>query len=194
VAESVAADVKAIKHRVNITTLEHETVDRLEMNAIGVLRIETSRPIYFDAYSENRATGSFILLDPATNATVGAGMILSAVQADRARRTVELRLGRVTAAERIARYRHSGATVALGQREQLAWVLERRLFDRGCAVAVARNTGVDAYATGLLVLLLSDEAPDLPADDGRAADEVIRRLEESGVLLPDESLTGGEGI
>ena len=192
--QTVAAEVKAIKHRVNITTLEHEAVDRLEMNAIGVLRIETSRPIYFDTYSENRATGSFILLDPSTNATVGAGMILAAVQADRSRRTVELRLGRVTAAERIARYRHSGATVALGPREQLAWVLERRLFDRGCAVAVARNTGVDAYATGLLVLLLSDEASDLPADDAEAADHVIARLEESGVLLPDESLTGGEGI
>jgi hypothetical protein len=121
-------------------------------------------------------------------------MILSAVQAERARRTVELRLGRVTAAERIARYRHSGATIALGRREQLAWVLERRLFDRGCAVVVANDTGVDAGATGLLVLLLSGETFDLPADDARAADEVIRRLEESGVLLPDESLTGGEGI
>ena len=168
-AQSVAAEVKAIKHRVNITTLEHETVDRLEMNAIGVLRIETSRPIYFDAYSENRATGSFILLDPATNATVGAGMILAAVQAERTRRTVELGTGRVTAAERIARYRHSGATVALGHREQLAWVLERRLFDRGCAVVISSNTDVDAYATGLLVLHLSDEASDLPTDDARAA-------------------------
>jgi sulfate adenylyltransferase subunit 1 (EFTu-like GTPase family) len=193
-AQSVAAEVKAIKHRVNITTLEHEAADRLEMNAIGVLRIETSRPIYFDAYSENRATGSFILLDPATNATVGAGMILWAVQADRARRTVELGTGRVTAAERIARYRHSGATVALGHREQLAWVLERRLFDRGCAVVISSNADVDANATGLLVLLLSDETSDLPTDDACAADEVIRRLEESGVLLPDESLTGGEGI
>ena len=193
-AQSVAAEVKAVKHRVNITTLEPESADRLEMNGIGVLRIETSRPIFFDAYSENRGTGSFILLDPATNATVGAGMILSAVQAERTRRTVELRLGRVTAAERIARFRHSGAKVELGNRKQLAWELERRLFDRGCSVIVANHTGVDAAATGLLVLLLSDEVSDLPADDAQAADEVIRRLEESGVLLPDESLTGGEGI
>jgi len=193
-AQNVAAEIKAIKHRVNITTLEHESAARLEMNAIGVLRIETSRPIYFDAYSENRTTGGFILLDPATNATVGAGMILSAVQADRTRRTVELKLGRVTAAERIARYRHAGAIVGLGRREQLAWLLERKLFDRGCAVVITTDAGVDASATGLLVLLLSDAASDLPADDARAADEIIRRLEESGVLLPDESLTGGEGI
>jgi sulfate adenylyltransferase large subunit len=194
--QTVAAEVKLIKHRVNITTLEHEAADRLEMNAIGVLRIETSRSIYFDAYSENRATGSFILLDPATNATVGAGMILSAVQVDRGPRTVELKLSRVTVAERIARYRHSGATVALGHREQLGWLLERRLFDRGCAVLIADNATMNAAAGGLLMLLVSDQASDwdLPADDERAADEVIARLEESGVLLPDESLTEGEGI
>ena len=193
-AQTVAAEVKAIRHRVNITTLEHEPADKLAMNAIGVLRIETSRAIYFDPYSKNRATGSFILLDAETNATVGAGMILTAVQADRGSRAVEMKLGRVTAAERIARHRHSGATVALGRREPLAWLLERRLFDRGCAVAITHQTGIDATATGLLLLLLSGEAPDLPADDSLAANEVIRRLEESGVLMPNESLIEGEGI
>jgi sulfate adenylyltransferase large subunit len=195
-AQTVAAEVKAIRHRMNINTLEQEESDSLEMNAVGVLRIETSRAIYFDAYSENRATGSFILLDPATNATVAAGMILSAVQVDRGSRRVELRVGRVTAAERIARYRHSGAIVALGRREQLAWLLERNLFDRGCAVTVAGDTSIDASATGLLVLLVSAQAPerDLPIDDAAAADEIIHRLEESGVLLPNESLTEGEGI
>jgi hypothetical protein len=48
----------------------------------------------------------------------------------------------------------------------------------------------------LLVLLVSGQTCDwdLPSDDARAADEVVRRLEESGILLPDESLTEGEGI
>ena len=55
------------------------------MNGIGVLRIETSRPIYFDAYTQNRATGSLILIDPETNATVGAGMILAPVIVERDR-------------------------------------------------------------------------------------------------------------
>ena len=55
------------------------------MNGIGVLRIETSRPIYFDAYTQNRATGSVILIDPETNATVGAGMILAPVIVERDR-------------------------------------------------------------------------------------------------------------
>ena len=78
-AQTMPAEMKAVRHRVNVNTLEHEPADSLEMNAIGVLRIETSRPIYFDAYMQNRATGSLILIDPETNATVGAGMILAPV-------------------------------------------------------------------------------------------------------------------
>ncbi len=193
---TVPAEVKTLRHRVNITTLEHEDASGLEMNAIGVLHIETSQPIYFDAYSQNRATGSFILLDPATNGTVGAGMILRSVQTDRGKRTIEVRHGRVTPAERIARYRHSAATVSLGPRMALAWLLERRLFERGCAVAIADNSFLDPSPAGLLVLLVSDQPPDwgLAAEDHEAADQVIARLEETGVLLPRELLTEGEGI
>jgi sulfate adenylyltransferase subunit 1 len=194
--QTLSAEVKEVNHRINITTLQQEAVDRLEMNGIGVLRIETSRPIYFDTYAENRGTGSFILLDPATNATVGAGMILSAIQVERDLRTAEVSLGRVTPVERMARYRHAGATVSLGSRQKLAWLLERKLFDRGCAVVIAEDASIDVHETGLLVLLLSSqpEELDLPAEDSQAAAEIVRRLEDSGVLLIDESLTEGEGI
>jgi len=70
------ADLKQIKYRVNINTLEHEPVESLEMNSVGVVNIETARPLSFDTYQNNRTTGSFILIDPVTNATVAAGMIL----------------------------------------------------------------------------------------------------------------------
>ena len=90
------------------------------MNAIGVLRIETSRPIYFDAYSQNRSTGSLILIDPETNATVGAGMILAPVIVERDRlraAALDLKHERVTPVERIARYRHGGEIISLGDRK-----------------------------------------------------------------------------
>ena len=64
-----------VQHTININTQQHEPAHSLEMNAIGVADIETSRPLCFDPYQENRATGSFILVDPSTNATVAAGMI-----------------------------------------------------------------------------------------------------------------------
>ena len=45
------------------------------MNDIGEVRLTTSSPIIFDGYAANRLTGSFILIEPGTNATVGAGML-----------------------------------------------------------------------------------------------------------------------
>jgi sulfate adenylyltransferase subunit 1 len=195
--QTVTAEIKAVRHRVNVTSLEHEPCERIEMNAIGVLRIETSRPLYFDPYAQNRVTGSFILIDSSSNATVGAGMILAPVIAERAKRPAPAaRQDRVTPAERMARYRHSTATVSLGPRKQLAWLLERKLFDRGCAVLIADGPDKHACAAGFLVLLVSDRVPpmDLPADDAQAAAAVIAQLEASGALLPEESLTSGEGI
>jgi sulfate adenylyltransferase large subunit len=70
-----SASLKHISYRINVNTLDRESAQTLDMNAIGVAVIETARPLMFDSYSENRMTGSFILIDPATNATVAAGMI-----------------------------------------------------------------------------------------------------------------------
>ena len=47
------------------------------MNEIGVVRIATAKPLFFDPYQQNRVTGSFILIDRKTNHTAGAGMILA---------------------------------------------------------------------------------------------------------------------
>jgi bifunctional enzyme CysN/CysC len=51
-------------------------VDSLELNEIGRVSLRTTVPLFFDEYSRNRTTGSFILVDEGTNATVGAGMII----------------------------------------------------------------------------------------------------------------------
>ena len=58
-------------------------VDRgLVLNQIGSVVISAARPLFFDTYGDNRATGSFILIDPTTNFTAGAGMISSVVSED----------------------------------------------------------------------------------------------------------------
>jgi sulfate adenylyltransferase large subunit len=70
------AIVDAIKTRVDVHTLEPEDgAAELHLNDIGRVRLRTSKPMAFDPYRVNRATGSFILIDEATNDTVGAGMI-----------------------------------------------------------------------------------------------------------------------
>ncbi len=75
------ADLKSIEYRVNINTLENEAADTLEMNAVGMAHLVATRPLAFDPYEVNRATGSFILIDPASNATVAAGLIRRALSA-----------------------------------------------------------------------------------------------------------------
>jgi sulfate adenylyltransferase subunit 1 (EFTu-like GTPase family) len=84
------ATLKHVQYRLNINTLDHEHEQTLEMNAIGNVVVETARVTSFDAYSVNRATGSFILIDPATNATVAAGMILQAAATDLTKRLSEV--------------------------------------------------------------------------------------------------------
>jgi len=201
-SQTTPAEIKAVRHRVDVITLEQQPADKFALNEIGLLRIETARPIFFDTYRHNRHTGGFVLIDSATNATVGAGMIVNAL----AREEKPLRVQQlsvtadpVTPAERLARYRHSGFVVALGPRRQLAVALERKLFDRGCAVTVADRPADETLdvleKAGLLVLLVSDGEPawDLPDDNTAAANLAVAKLEQSGTLLR-EFLSGGEGI
>jgi sulfate adenylyltransferase subunit 1 len=81
-AQTFNARTTRVLHRVNMQTLEQETVHTLGMNDVGIAEIATTRPIFFDPYAHNRTTGSFILIDPATNATSAAGMIRRSVSQD----------------------------------------------------------------------------------------------------------------
>ncbi len=72
------AVVEEIEHRVDINTLEHVPATQLALNEIGRVQLRCSSPLVVDAYSRNRTTGSFILIDESTNDTVAAGMILNA--------------------------------------------------------------------------------------------------------------------
>jgi sulfate adenylyltransferase subunit 1 len=61
--------------RVDVNTLERHSADKLHMNEIARVGIKTQQPLVFDSYGIDRATGSFIVIDEATNNTVAAGMI-----------------------------------------------------------------------------------------------------------------------
>jgi bifunctional enzyme CysN/CysC len=67
--------VTALKHKIDVDTLEHLAGRTLALNEIGFCNFSTSVPIAFDPYNDNRETGAFILIDRYTNATVGAGMV-----------------------------------------------------------------------------------------------------------------------
>jgi sulfate adenylyltransferase large subunit len=93
-----------LKQATRVVTAE---VNRgLVMNQIGSVTVTTAKPIVFDRYTDNRLTGSFILIDAATNFTAGAGMITNAIQERGAT------LARPSAAERLAQIARGAATDA----------------------------------------------------------------------------------
>ncbi len=76
-AHAARAVIGEVVDRVDVDTLAPDRgATELGLNEIGRVRLRTSKPLAFDPYLRNRATGSFILIDEATNDTVGAGMIL----------------------------------------------------------------------------------------------------------------------
>jgi len=167
-SHTAPAFVRAINHRTNIATLEHEAAESLEMNGIGNVAIELLRPVAFDRYSQNRATGAFILIDPITNGTVAAGMI-TAIDADTSDGLEEAAeaIGPVTDAERAARWGHTGAVLVLEGSPLMLGRVERSLFAAG-AITIRLNADDAAFsgnpallealtlhqaAAGLLVLL-----------------------------------------
>jgi len=95
--------VYLVKHNTRVATAEADRA--LALNEIGTVTVTASQPLVFDPYLENRTTGSFVLIDPATNFTAGAGMILRSLRED-------VGLGVGSAAERLARAARAAATDA----------------------------------------------------------------------------------
>jgi bifunctional enzyme CysN/CysC len=71
----VTGYVSELNYKVNVDTMHREDAETLTLNEIGRVQLTTTQPLFYDRYQLNRATGSFILIDPATNNTVAAGMI-----------------------------------------------------------------------------------------------------------------------
>ena len=75
--KEVKAIVRETRYKVNVNTLHKiEGEPEFNLNEIGRICLRVSAPLFHDSYKNNRATGSFILVDPNTNVTVGAGMII----------------------------------------------------------------------------------------------------------------------
>ena len=164
----VKARVRRILHSINVNTLQREPAEVLEMNGIAEVEVETSQPLFLDSYVTSHATGSFILIDPFSNATVGAGMVCEPFVADADGREdqshigVTASLGEVTPEERQRRHGHKAGVFLLGNHLSLAKSLERVLFQEGFEVIVLEASRVDPpllvplltllHAAGLLVL------------------------------------------
>jgi bifunctional enzyme CysN/CysC len=149
------AEVSELRYRFDVNTLHRVPAETLGLNEIGRARIQVSRPLAYDPYRRNRSTGSFILIDPVSNGTVAAGMILernrdeddpvvagagatgaAGTRAALARGLLRAHPSRVGPAERTERLGQQPVTVWLtglpkSGKSTIAYALERRLFDAG---------------------------------------------------------------
>ena len=164
--------------------------EMLAMNDIGLLAIETLQPLHADAYAANRHTGSFILIDRATNATVAAGMIRGFADAS------ENKNGPVRDDERASRWGHPGAHLRLSGSHPLLDAIERALWNQGATVLRVPAEHAEAVAdAGALALSFRAGAPalqvgahrwKLPPDAAEATQSALRLLYECGILEAKE--------
>ncbi len=169
---SVTGSVSRIRYRIDVNTQAHHPATQLQLNEIGLCELTLSAPIAFDPYILCKDTGSFIVIDRLTNVTIGAGMIVGLSDQEESK-------GRVTLQEREVRFGQQASAIWLGQeRVELAYEMERRLFNLGHAVLVLEDaslvphTGVitqQITRAGLICLCALD-------DDGASLDPSIIRV------------------
>jgi sulfate adenylyltransferase large subunit len=159
----VKARVVRIRHRVDVNNLELVPAKDLEMNGIALVEVQSSHPLFFDAYEHSRTTGSFILIDQMSNATVAAGMICEDLSSALPRETqpADTRTKLVTAQARFERQGHRSAIFFILNRNSLAQHVEQVLFGKGFNI----------------VVLNGDEIP--PSFLG----EVLKALWSAGLLI-----------
>ncbi|MBA4502338.1 sulfate adenylyltransferase subunit CysN [Marinobacterium marinum] len=174
-----AGTVSTIHHRIDVNTLEQAPATTLGLNEIARVDIQLEKPVIADNYYRHKGTGSFIIIDRLTNATVAAGMVEAAVDDTLA---VELRDASVITTE--LRARRCGQTAALirleggtdNQYATLLFTLEEQLFNRGrLPLALTDQSEDQANALKAAGLLLLSDRTDLQADLTLSLDRIQDR-------------------
>jgi bifunctional enzyme CysN/CysC len=196
------ARIDQIRYRVDVNTLEKSEVDQLTLNEIGRVVVTTTKPLFFDPYEKNRQTGSFILIDPITNNTVGVGMIIDKVDPEdlpsritsEERAKIEHGQGLIEPVEYIRRYNQRGATLWItglhgSGKNNLAYSLERKLFDMGATVVLIDGFTIRSGLSRELDFSQADRAEHL-----RRVAHICRILNDQGIVTicsfisPDENI------
>jgi bifunctional enzyme CysN/CysC len=187
--QQVTAEVASFRYGVDVNTLEHRAIARLELNEVGHVQLSLTQPLACDPYRTNAATGAFILIDRLTNNTVGAGMILESGSGRApgdawAEPAVSLKLRKslVAPAEREQRFGHVPMTVLLvgltgSGKSRIAYGLERRLWDEGRAVTVLYGQTMRQGLNRDLGFTADDRSENL-----RRSAEVAKLMNDAGMI------------
>jgi bifunctional enzyme CysN/CysC len=191
-SQNVPAEISRIKYKFEVNSLHRQKAGELMLNDIGRVEITAHRPLCFDFYSRNKQTGSFILVDPLTNGTVAAGMIIERSSETSAARTAGKEpvskniFPEESAVSNTARRRlfgHKPVTVWLtglsgSGKSTLARALELELTDRGIKAFVLDGDNVRHGLSRDLGFSESDRMENI-----RRVAEVARLMNSAGLLV-----------
>jgi bifunctional enzyme CysN/CysC len=197
---TVQAFVTNVVYRTNVETMHREAADTFTLNDVGRVEIETAEPLFFDPYKINRKTGSFIVIDPDTNNTVGAGMIRGKAQGvtpvgeepteEEEETAIQTKSPNVVweglnieREEREARNGHEATVVWLtglsgAGKSSIGRKLERKLFDEGCQTMLLDGDNVRHGLSSDLGF-----SPDDRAENNRRVGEMARLFFEQGSIV-----------
>ncbi len=183
---NVSGSISSINYRIDVNTLEHHDADKLELNEIASCTISVNAPIVFDPYKQNKSTGAFIIIDRLSNVTVGAGMITG--------ETGNEDLPNVSKDERAARFSQKASAINLvgSTSQEIAYKLERKLFDTGHAATVLESQVADIDAlilaiknAGLICISLGEETELTDASfdcEGQSVEDIYSELKQQKII------------
>ena len=187
----VAAEIESLRYELNVDTLHRDLdAETLEVNDIGRVSIHTTSPLFFDEYRLNRNTGSFILVDPASDLTVAAGMIIGtggdgATATDSAQIVAEnitFHPSQLSREERWGSLDTAGATIWMtglsgSGKSTIATAIEHTLVSSGRAAYMLDGDNLRHGLNANLGFSAKDRAENV-----RRVGEVARILAESGTV------------
>jgi bifunctional enzyme CysN/CysC len=179
---TVRAVLESLQYRLEINGLHRDdTAESLALNEIGRGTFRCTEPLSVDDYTTNRSTGSFIIIDPVTNGTVGAGVI-RVIAAVHASPNVVLQAGKLTRSRRYAALEVAGATVLFtglsgSGKSTISAGVEEAFVYRGQPAFMLDGDNLRHGLNGDLGFTDHDRAENV-----RRAGEVARMFAESGVV------------
>jgi bifunctional enzyme CysN/CysC len=169
------ARITALDYRLDVNTLHRDkTATALKLNELGRISLRSQVPLLLDEYTRNASTGSFILIDPDTNGTVAAGMVLRDVSAQTASPNTVRHQSLVAAADRSARGKTVWFTGLSGSgKSSVAVLVERKMLEKGIPAYVLDGDNLRHGLNADLGFSMADRA------------ENLRRLAHVATLLAD---------
>jgi bifunctional enzyme CysN/CysC len=173
------ARVTALVYRLDVNTLRRDKdATALQLNELGRISLRSQVPLLLDEYTRNTSTGSFILIDPHTNGTVAAGMVLREASTLSASPNTVRHTSLVTAKDRLSRGRTVWFTgLSASGKSSVAMLVERKLLDKGVPAFVLDGDNLRHGLNADLGFSMADRA------------ENLRRLAHVAALIADSGQT-----